>query len=229
MKFKNLMKAVGLGALGYAPASGFYLLGLEFMNAGLACVLLYTYPIFVVLISTFKLNKTITKWIILALTFVLTGIILITKINPRTINPWGILIVLCASIIYSIYIIISKKTLSKINTNLLTVYILSGAAISFFFLGITTNQLSLFLDLHGWFCIIAISIVSTALPVFAFFSGLSKIKSNQAGILSSIEPAFALILGVAILEEQPTFISLIGIILIFIGIAIVLKRNKRRT
>lgn len=223
IKGRNLAKAMGLGALGYAPASGLYLLGLEFMDAGPACVLLYTYPVFVVLISTFRLHRVVTKWIILALILVLSGIIMITRINPKGVSPWGVIIVLGASLIYSLYIIISEKTLRKINADLLTLYTLPAAAWGFLLIGIMTNQLALPADVYGWFCVFAISIVSTALPVFAFFAGLSRIESNRTGILSSVEPVFAMFLGITVLGEQLTFISFTGVALVFIGIIVVLK------
>ncbi len=221
LKGASLVVAIGLGGLGYASMSGFYLWGLNFITAGLASIILYTYPVFVVLISIFKLDERITRWTIVSLILTLTGIIFIARVDPAGADLRGVILVLSASLVYSTYITISRNTLFTVDSRVLTAHVLPSAAVSFLLFGMFTDQLMVPGSLDGWFVVLGIAVIATAIPIFAFFSGLSRIGASRASIISTIEPPITVFLGVIILGEQLTFNIIFGGILILTGVIIV--------
>lgn len=221
LKGRNLVIGIGLGAVGYALMSAFYLWGLDFITAGLASVVLYTYPVFVVVISGLKLGEKITRWVVSALFLTFSGIFLIMRVDPAGADLRGIFVVLGASIVYSIYIAVSRKTLFTVNTRTLTAHVLPAAAVSFFVYGLLTDQLFLPVSMVGWGCVFGIAVLATAIPIFAFFAGLSKIEASRASILSTLEPLLTVLLGILVLGEQFTLAMLVGGGMVLTGVFIV--------
>jgi len=221
LRGKNFIIAVGLGAVGYALMSAFYLWGLDFITAGLVSVILYTYPIFVVLISAFKLKENITNWIILALILTFSGITLIMRFDPAGVDPRGIIIVMLSSVVYSIYITLSRKTLLTVDTGSLTSHVIPAAALSFLIYGLLTDQLFLPMGVIEWGCLLGVAVLATAIPIFSFFAGLSRIGASRASIVSTLEPPLTVLLGVLILGERFNLAMLFGGGAVLAGVIIV--------
>jgi drug/metabolite transporter (DMT)-like permease len=192
LKGRELMLAVGLGGVGYAAMSGLFFWGLEFMPVGMVAIVLYTYPVLVVVLSAIVLKERVTRYTIMALALSLGGLVLITGADPTQVDPRGVAIVLSAAIIYATYITVSRSMLSTIDARVLTAYVLPSAA-------------------------------ATAVPVFTFFAGLSRIGANRASILSTFEPVITILLGAILLDEVITSINILGGIMVLSGATIVHK------
>lgn len=221
LRGRNLFKAFGLGAFGYAAMSGFFLLAVKFVSAGVASIFLYTYPVFVVCIALLLLKETITKWILLALILILTGIIVIDRVNPVGRDLRGIGLALSASIVYSVYITISRETLFTIDTRVLTAHVLPSAAVSFLVIGFFTHSLTFPQTMASWLLLLGLAIITTVIPIMTFFAGLSRIGASRASLISTLEPVFTVIQGILILNERFTLATGMGGALILLGVIIV--------
>lgn len=217
LKGRSIAIAFGLGALGYTTMSGLFFWGVTFTSVGIAAVVLYTYPMFVVALSVVILREKITRYMAIALVLAFAGVILITGFNTANASLKGVVMVLMASIVYSAYIIICRALLATVNAQILTAHILPSAAIAFLLYGIATDQLILPKTSYGWELVAALGVVGTAIPVFTFFAGLSRIGASRASILSTFEPVVTVLLGITLLREQVTLITILGGILILLG------------
>jgi drug/metabolite transporter (DMT)-like permease len=223
LKGRELMLAVGLGGVGYAAMSGLFFWGLEFMPVGMVAIVLYTYPVLVVVLSAIVLKERVTRYTIMALALSLGGLVLITGADPTQVDPRGVAIVLSAAIIYATYITVSRSMLSTIDARVLTAYVLPSAAASFLIYGKITDQLTLPVTTYEWMIVIALAVAATAVPVFTFFAGLSRIGANRASILSTFEPVITILLGAILLGEVITSINILGGIMVLSGAILVHK------
>lgn len=221
LRGRALFVGLGLGALGYAAQSALYFWGLEFMSAGLVGIVLYTYPVLVVLISVVVLNERVTRRTVIALTAALAGVALITSVNPSGADPRGIAIVLGAAVVYSAYITISRVTLTTVDAKVLTAHVLPAAGMMFLGYSLATDQLVVPRTFEEWGIVVALGVVATAVPIFAFFAGLARIGASRASIVSTVEPVVTVLLGVAVLGETISPAMVVGGVLVLGGVVLV--------
>jgi drug/metabolite transporter (DMT)-like permease len=221
---RNLLVGVALGAFGYAAMSGLYFVGLEFMTAGMVGIVLYTYPVFVLVLAAAFLDEVVDRQRVAALLVTLGGIALITGADPAAADPRGVGIVLVAAVVYATYITVSRTTLTDVSAPTLTAHVLPAAASTFLFIGLATNSLSIPSTGVGWGAVVGIAVVATAMPIFAFFAGLSRIGAGPASILSAVEPVVTVALGAAFLAEPVSVVVLVGGGLVLVGVVLVTRQ-----
>ncbi|KYH24051.1 putative DMT superfamily transporter inner membrane protein [Halalkalicoccus paucihalophilus] len=221
---RALLIALGLGAFGYATQSGLYFVGLEFMTAGMVAIVLYTYPVFVVILAVALIGERVSRSMLIALCFALGGIALVTGANPAGASLVGVLVVLGAALAYAAYITLSRSMLLTIDPLVLTAYVLPAAGTSFVVIGTAGGDLTIPQTLSAWTILLCLGIFATAIPVVAFFAGLKQIGASRAGIISTAEPPVTVALGAVLFAEPVTTATVIGGILILIGV-IILERE----
>ena len=195
LRGRNLLVGLALGAFGYAAMSGLYFLGLEFMTAGMVGIVLYTYPAFVLVLAAAFLGESVGRRSVTALVLTLGGVALITGADPAVADPTGVGIVLAAAAVYATYITASRTTLEDVSAPTLTAHVMPAAAGTFLVIGLATDSLSVPSGAVAWGAVVAIAVLATALPIFAFFAGLSRIGAGPAAILSAVEPVVTVLLG----------------------------------
>jgi drug/metabolite transporter (DMT)-like permease len=221
---RNLLAGVALGAFGYAAMSGLYFLGLELMTAGLVGIILYTYPVFVLVLAAAFLNEPVGRRSIAALAVTLSGITLITGVDPAAADTRGVGIVLLAALVYASYITASRTTLEDVAAPILTAHVMPAAAVTFLVIGLGTDSLAMPSGTVAWGAVFAIAVFSTAIPIFAFFAGLSRIGAGPAAILSTVEPVITVALGAVFLAEPVSAVVGGGGMLVLLGVVLVPRR-----
>lgn len=224
LRGRNLVVGIGLGALGYAAMSGFYFLGLEFMTAGMVGIVLYTYPAFVLVLAAAFLGEPIDRRTLFALGATLGGVALITGADPAAADPRGVGIVLVAAVVYATYITVSRTALHEVSAPTLTAHVMPAAAASFFVVGMATDTLAMPQGAVAWGAVVGIAVLATAVPIFAFFAGLSRIGAGPAAILSAVEPVVTVALGALFLAEPVSAVLVVGGGLVVLGVVVVPRR-----
>ncbi|WP_255170038.1 DMT family transporter [Natrononativus amylolyticus] len=218
---RDLLTALGLGALGYATMSGLYFLGLEYLTAGLVAIVLYTYPAFVVCFVAVTAPDRVTRGLLLALALSIGGVALITGADPTGADPRGVAIVLGSALAYATYIVVSQRALATVDSVTLSAFVLPAAAASFVVLGLATDSLAAPTSAAGWGIALGLGVIATAIPVLAFFAGLSRVGAGRASILSTVEPAVTVALGALVLAEPVTAVTLAGGALVVAGVVLI--------
>jgi drug/metabolite transporter (DMT)-like permease len=220
----TLLNLVMMGVLGYVAASFAYLTALQYASSGLVALLLNLYPVFVTLLATLILRETFTLLKGAALTIAVIGTGL--TVDPSGGQLLGILLAISAAVIYSIYIIIGTQTLKTVNA-------IQSSTVVFASAGIASGVLMVFNGAHlpashvGWVAIVALVLITTVLPVTAFFIGLERIGPINAAMLSTLEPVVTVILGALWLDETLKPTALAGGALI-LGAVLLLTRSELR-
>ncbi|WP_254546029.1 EamA family transporter [Halomarina pelagica] len=221
LRGRTLAIAVLLGLVGYTGQSALFFLGLRYLTAGMTTIVLYTYPVFVLLLSATVLDESLTRRDLVALPLALGGVLLVTGADPAGVDPTGVLIVLGSAVVYSLYIVVSRVALDATDGVVLSAYVMPAAALSFLALGGATGRLALPESRLGWAAVLGIAVLATVLPVSTFFLGLRRIGPSRTGIVSTVEPAVAVALGALLLDEPVTLATLVGGVLVLAGVVLV--------
>lgn len=217
---RHLAYAIALGAFGYATMNALFFLGLEFLTAGLAAIVLYTYPAFVVVLAVLTVGERVTRLTVGALALALAGVGLISGADPAGADPVGVAVVVGAALAYALYITAARVVLTRVDPLVLTAHVLPAAAGAVVVYGTATGGVAVPRGTTEWGILVGIATVSTAIPVLAFFAGLERIGASRASIVSTVEPAVTVFLGAALLAEPVTPVTVVGGALILAGVVL---------
>lgn len=191
-----------------------------------AVFLLYTAPIFSVLMAKFFLKEKIEKETLIGIFITLSGIIFI--IDPTTFSfdstqTIGNLLALGAGFFYAA-MAMTAKPITKTK---------SGYYVSFWQYFIISLMFILFLKIESfeilasnWLQLSLIGIICTGVAFILFMEGIRKVKAQKVFIVTALEPLAGTIFAIIILGEVPTTFTAIGAALIFYGVYRATKSKK---
>jgi len=219
---KILLQLIGMGGLGYVGQSFSYLTAIKYASTGLVALLLYLYPIFVFVLSVIVLRERTTWMKVTALTLALLGTGL--TVDPAGGQLQGILLAVCAALIYSVYIIVGTNVMKHVSPVQSSMVIFASAGVVFGMLA-ALNGIHLPASGSGWLGIAGIVLIATVIPVAAFLAGLERIGPTNAAMLSTLEPVVTVLLAAWIFDERLKPIVLLGGGLILVAV-ILLTRGE---
>ena len=151
----------------------------------------------------------------------LRGVAVVSGVDPARADPRGIVVVLGAALVYAGYYVTSHVALEDVNAQTLTAYVLPSAGASFVVFGVATDSLTLPTTAYEVTILTALALIATAIPIGALFAGVAHIGASRASIISSLEPATAVILGVVLLDEPLAVATVVGGVLVLAGVIVI--------
>lgn len=216
-----------IGVFLYGPFSYLYFKASPLIGTGLAMVVFFTYPAFVMAIRAIFFKKKIPKIYLASIVIVFCGLLLLMEIKSMKADVRGIIFALLSSVFYAIYIV---STNSKINTTpplTASITISIGGIIFAFVATMYDHSFILPNNLIMWQNLVGIGIIATAIPILFLLEGLRYVEAEKASILSALEPVLVFIIGIVALDEEISFIQTIGAIVILVG-ALLVQFDKRK-
>jgi len=218
-----------LGILLYGLGTAMYFEACKMIGTGLAMVLFYTYPLFVVGLSYFVHQTPLTKPIVLSLILIVIGSSLIAFGDGIfvNLNRFGILLAIFSGIGYGLYLFFSKRIAHEVPPILATFTVCLGSSFTFMVSSLLTTSTLYWptspsiLTLIGLF-----GLVGTVLPVLFMLIGLKTISANKASIISVIEPVTILAVAIIVLKESVTYVQMIGATIILCS-AIIIQLDRQ--
>lgn len=227
IKLRDLWMFFGTGVVSLIMFNVCYFTTIEKTALSTAAILLYTSPVFVMLMSALFFRERITARKITALILALFGCVLVTGIlngmsgNSAGIAPTDILIGIGSGFFYALYSIFGRVALAKYHTLTVTAYtfIVSGICILPFcgapeiIQCITVHPISIFY-------ILFLVLVATVAPYVLYTAGLRNMEAGKAAVMASVEPVVASIAGILIYHEPMTLEGAAGAILVLASVVI---------
>ncbi len=144
-----------------------------------------------------------------------------------SVNPIGILLAFGAGASYAAYTLAIKILLDGRSPDAVVAVVFSlGALLLAPFL--ISSDLSWLAGPRGLLVVLHLGLIATALSYRLFARGLKTVPVATAVTLSLAEPLTAALLGVVVIGERLTLPALVGICLLFGGLALLAVRPRRR-
>ncbi|MBQ9764246.1 MAG: EamA family transporter [Phascolarctobacterium sp.] len=228
IELKTIWPLVGMGIVSLTFSNFCYFNCIELSSLAVAALLLYTAPIFVMLMSLvlFGESFTIPKAIALGATFLGCAFVTGAFDSDVSLSLAGLLFGLGSGIGYALYSIFGKYAIRSYSTLTITTYAFFFASISSIPLANFTSDLKYF-DFTTLWAALGLAALSTVIPYLLYTWGLEEVEAGRASILATVEPLVAAAVGIAIFSEPITLHKLIGTALICSSI-IVLNMPKKR-
>lgn len=207
----------GLGFL-YAVDALAFVAALQWIPASTAVLVFYVYPVAVVLLAAAFLGESLTARKLVATAATLSGCALTVGAGFAGGRPLGFALVLLAMLALSAYIVLSRPLMRSLPAHGSAAVTLSATAIVLTATALLFDDLPLGGGTRGLWLVIALSLVSTALPITLFLVGIRHVGAGRAAILSTIEPLVTVFLAAIVLGERIGVWQGVGGVLILTGI-----------
>ena len=206
-----------------------YFSAITIMPLSTAAILLYTSPIWIMLMSALFFHEKMTGRKLLALVLAFAGCVLVSGISGEGITLTGLLLGLGSGIGYGLYSILGTIALRRYSPYTVTTYTFLFAAAGSWLICRPAEMLSRFAgaaNLTGLvlFCCLT-ALVTAVVPFLSYTLGLRTVEASRAGIIATLEPMVATVIGIAVFSEPLTLLSGLGIVLILSAVVILNRRE----
>jgi drug/metabolite transporter (DMT)-like permease len=218
---RAVLIGLGMGVFGYAAQSALYFSALARIDASLVALILYLYPILVMVTAIALRREQASRRRVWALAIALLGIgLVLSGALAGRFNWLGLLLALGAPIVYTGYILVGDSLTADVPPLALTALVCIGAFGTFLVLGLFRG-INLNFAPIGWLWLAAVALISTVAAILLFFAGMARVGPSVASILSIFEPVVTVASAAVVFGEQLTATQWIGGALVLSAVLIV--------
>lgn len=231
ISLKDIPLFLALGLVSILFFTCCYFTAIRLMTMSTAAILLYTSPIWVMVLAIIFLKEKITLQKIIALVLAFAGCVLVSGFGGK-VTVFGVLVGLGSGLGYGLYSIFGTFALKKYSTFTVTCYTFLIAGFGSIFvanpsdlvnkISSAENKLSLF----GF--VLLTSVVTAVIPFLLYTLGLNRTTAGKAAVLATVEPAAATLFGFFVMGETVGPVAIAGILLVFAAIVVLSLRKKEQ-
>lgn len=232
IKPRDLWCFVGSGLISLMVFTMCYFTTIVKASMSVAAVLLYTSPVFVIVLSLFIFKEKLTKAKAVSCIVCVAGSAFVSGIigSDTRIPLIAFILGIMSGFAYALYSIFSRFALQRGYSSLtITAYTFIFATLGFiFFVDIPAILSSVLTKPTNCVIMLLSGLVTAVLPYLFYTKGLEHIESGKAAVVAAIEPVVAVILGKIIFDDPLSLIQYFGIFLVILSIAIQNIKTKGR-
>lgn len=223
-----LFLGLGLGSILFFTVC--YFTAISMMSLSTAAILLYTSPIWIMLMSLLFFRERLTMRKVIALLLAFGGCVLVSGISGGGITLLGLLVGLGSGIGYGLYSILGTIALRRYSPYTVTTWTFIIAAFGSIVISQPADmavKISAAPSVLGlWGFTLLTALVTAVIPFLSYTFGLRRVEASKAGILATVEPMVATLFGIFVFSEPLTLISAIGVLLILAAVVILNVSHK---
>ena len=219
------------GAILYLSSSIADFIGLLYISASLERAVLFTFPIYVFLLSSDLSRITFSKVVLIVSTVLGLAIMFNPTVDNHLIDTLiGTSLVLLSAIFWALFIIYSKRAVSNISPTIFTsTYMCITTVLLLFGFIIDSKNFTTFLTLqtHTMIYLVFLAIFCSIIPSYLMSFGLKKINASLAAVISAMGPIVTLALDVVILNHNLALNEIIGAIIVTACVTCLTRLNAK--
>lgn len=230
IKVRDIPLFLGLGFGSILFFTVCYFTAITMMSLSTAAILLYTSPVWIMLMSILFFHEKMDRRKLTALALAFAGCVLVSGISGGGMNPIGLLVGLGSGLGYGLYSILGTIALRRYSPYTVTTYTFIFAAIGSWVICRPADMINKFSSATDFgflivFCCLT-ALITAVIPFLAYTLGLERVEASKAGIIATIEPMVATLIGIIVFSEPLTLMSGIGILMILSAVVILNIKQK---
>ena len=232
VRAKDLWIFVGGGMASVILFNYCYFQTIQRASLSTAAILLYTSPVFVLLLSVPLFGEKRTRKKLICLVLAITGCALASGVasGGMALSPMTLLLGLGSGFGYGLYSIFSRFALQRgYHPITITAYIFLFGALGGILLtdfGQITHVVRA--DGGNLIYLMVYTLVTTIVPYISYTTGLQQVENGVAAVLACIEPVMATVFGIFVFSEMPTLSGWLGILLVLIALTALNLQPKKQ-
>ena len=205
----------------------FYTNSIRLNGMGIACVLMYTAPVFTSIASRIIFHEKFSRIKIFALIMNIIGCILtVTGINifaNDNISLTGIFSGIGSGFCYGMAAVVGRIAGEKTDSFIMSVYSFFFAAL-FLIIFSRPDITPAFHDFRIMGAGFLYALIPTSIAYLVYYIGLSKVRdTSRVPVIASIEPVTAVIVGMLLYNERMDAANFTGVAVVLVSIMIMMK------
>lgn len=226
IKLKDVWCFIGTGVLSLTFFGYCYFTTIQMTSMSVAAVLLYTSPVFVLILSAMLFKEKITKRKIACIIIAIIGCAfvsgLVANAGGSNISIKGVLFGIGSGLGYGLYSIFGRFAINrKYGPLTITYYSFLFSTVALLFLTdplLVINKIGTGNVNINIIYVIGTAIVVTILPYIFYTVGLTKVENSRAAVLACIEPIMATLFGFIVFHEVLNLGEIVGVVLVLLAI-----------
>lgn len=220
---RNIPILILLGAF-YTGSAMFLFWGYNYMAAGIATTLHFTYPIFVTLFMLIGFREKASWITMLAIALAIIGVARLSiEDGEMSLNGTGVIIVLMSAVSYALYIVtVNKSRVHDMPGQRLAFYVFVVSTVMFLTKALAGEGIQKIPDISSLMNITLLALVPTIVSNITLVKAVHHIGSTLTSVLGAMEPVTAVCVGVLIFSEPFTPHLALGILLIIVAVTLII-------
>lgn len=206
-----------------------YFTAIRLMTMSTAAILLYTSPIWVMVLAIIFLKEKFTIQKLIALILAFAGCVLVSGFGGK-VTVVGILVGLGSGLGYGLYSIFGTFALKKYSPYTVTCYTFLIAGLGSIFVANPVDLISKISSIENkpalFGFVLLTAVVTAVIPFLLYTLGLNMTTAGKAAVLATVEPAAATLFGFFVMKETVGPVAIAGILLVFAAIIVLSLRKK---
>ena len=223
IRLRDTWLFAGTGVVSVTLFNLCYFTCIQISEASIAVVLLYTSPIWVMLLSALFFRERITGRKVVALGLTFAGCALVAGVLGSSVqlSPFALFIGVASGFFYATYSIFGRVALARYDTLTITFYTFAFGLAACLAAGDPAHTVAVAAAdpaLAAWY--VGLGICCTILPYLLYTTGLEHLEPSRAAILATIEPLVAGLIGIFVYGEGTGAAKLVGMALILAAVVL---------
>jgi drug/metabolite transporter (DMT)-like permease len=238
------LRLVTLGGGGQAVIGFTSLLALRWIPVATLVFLFYTYPSWIAAFAVLRRSERLDRTKVAALVLSLAGIgLMVGAPSADTMHPAGVALALGSALVYALYVPFIGALSEGVPAQVASAFVAAGAGVYFLAVGaavaalhvavpsliapvtLATMTVGAQMTPVAWAATATLAVVSTAFAFILFLNGLAGIGAVRTGIISTIEPFWASVLGAVVLHQRLGAETLLGGVSIAVAVMLLQLRQ----
>lgn len=238
------LRLLALGGGGQAVIGFTSLLALRWIPVATLVFLFYTYPSWIAAFAVLRRSERLDGTKIAALALSLGGIALMVGApSAKSLHPAGVALALGSALIYALYVPFIGALSDGVPARVASAFVAAGAGACFLAVGAIiaaidtaspaalsdatreTMTVTAIMTPAAWGATATLAVVCTALAFVLFLNGLAGLGPVRTGIISTIEPFWASLLGAIVLGQPLGTETLLGGVAIAMAVLLLQLRQ----
>lgn len=222
---KDIIHHSVVGLLLLFGGNGLLAYGVQWLNSGVASLLIASVPLFMALIEFFILKNDklrFSGWLGLFIGFCGVALLVIPGSKNSSINIFGVAVIMLASFLWACGSVYSKTFVYRGSmVGGVTVQMLAGGFALFIFGALQGDFSKLSVDTSSLFAILYLIIFGSLIGYFSYLFLLQKCSAARVGTYAYVNPPIAILLGHLVLNEPITTNIIFSGLVILLGVLLV--------
>jgi drug/metabolite transporter (DMT)-like permease len=225
---RDALVPFALGLFLFSFEAGTFFGAVTRIGAALAELIIFTYPVLVVLGAIVLRHEPASRQRLVALAVAMGGIVLVlTGGGAGTLDPIGAGLAFSAAVLYTVYVLAAGRVSGRMHALTFAALLASGTAVATTTAGLASGTLDLAMSASAWGWMVGMAVVSAVIALTAFVGGVARLGPSRAAILALLEPFLACVMVFAAFGERLAPLQLAGGALVLSGALLVQLRPLR--
>lgn len=223
----QLIRLSILGVVGNTFMTIFYYKAFEYLPVAMVTMLLFTYPIMVLIYSIIFQKQNLDKRKILVIFMAFLGCLLTLNIllGKFKYSIKGVIFGLLSALFYAFMNLYTENKLFELDSLSINAYSTLFSLISLLIYRWPTFLFKESIQINAFIYVAILAIVCEVIPLTLLYASIKYIGALKISIISNLEIPTAMIVSSFILKEQVTFTQVIGALLIVYAVYLIRKEN----